>query len=632
MKIITEHAPPVTTRRKNVPMNVNAALAKALEKLPADRFESTGTFAQALVNPHFTGATGATTGSVRVRRRSVLLTALGATALAIAASFGGWLLRGPGPAPRLIRFSIPVIGSVNGLDVSSDGARVLFRSGGSTLVRNLDDDSARAVAQGVSRELRLSPDGRSMLGGAEDVIVVAEVDGGQPHPVVRAEPLSRALWGHDGFVYFDRAGGLARIAATSGPVDTLLRGDPRGRAIIPMDALPDGRSLLVLLTVGTADAMAGTDTVALFDIAARTLTPLFPAAFSRGGVRYSATGHILYGDRNRILARRFDASKRTVDAEVFTLIDAGADVTSVRFAIGGQTLAYVASDAGTRVLTLADRRGTRLPLANLPPGNYENPRISPTGERISVLRTDPNDNQRNVWVYDLSSARLSPVTRSGGIGSHAWSADGQRIAYTRGMEMFWRHFDASGEEEPLLRRPRRFGSFGLTSDKIVYQEAPAAWDVGVATIGKPGSDSLILHGDYWEGAPAVSRDGRWLAYYSAEGGNVQIFVQPFLRPGRKVQVSPSGGISARWSSDGRRLFFLSGRQLMEATLVIGADVAVASVNRLFDVSVSAGGTLMVDVFPDGNRFAITEVQGIAEAGEITVVSNFSRLLRGTERK
>jgi hypothetical protein len=41
---------------------------------------------------------------------------------------------------------------------------------------------------------------------------------------------------------------------------------------------------------------------------------------------------------------------------------------------------------------------------------------------------------------------------------------------------------------------------------------------------------------------------------------------------------------------------------------------------------------MVDVFPDGNRFAITEVQGIAEAGEITVVSNFSRLLRGTERK
>ena len=633
MKIITEQAPPVTTRRKSVPANVDAALAKALEKLPADRFESAHTFAQALVNPHFTAATGATAASGQVRRRSVLLTALGAMGLAIAASIGGWLLRGPGPAPKLIRFSIPVTGNVDGLDVSSDGARVLFRSGGSALVRNLDDDSARAVVPGVTREPRLSPDGRSMLGGAGDVIVVADVDGGQPRPVVRTELLGRAIWGHDGFVYFDRAGGLARIAATGGSVDTLLRGDPSGRAIIVMDALPDRRSLLILLTVGTADATAGTDTVALFDIAARTLKPLFPAAFSRGGVRYSATGHIVYGERSRILARRFDPSQRAVGAEVVTLIDAGVDVTSVRFAIGGQTLAYVASSAGTRVLTLADRRGTRRPLANLPPGQYENPRISPKGDRISVLRSDPNDNRRDVWVYDLSSGRLSPVTRSGGIGSHEWSADGLRIAYTRGLELFWRRFDASGEEELLLRRLRRFGSIALTPDKIVFQEAPAAWDVGVATIGKPGSDSLILRGDYWEGAPSVSPDGRWLAYYSAEGGNAQVFVQPFLRPGRKVQVSPSGGINARWSGDSRRLFYVqSGGRLMEATLVIGADIAVASVNGLFDVPGAATGTLMVDVFPDGNRFALTELQGMAAARAITVVSNFGQLLRGMGRK
>jgi hypothetical protein len=60
-----------------------------------------------------------------------LLTALGAIGLAIAASIGGWLLRGPGPAPKLIRFSIPVTGNVNGLDVSSDGARgrLIERSG-----------------------------------------------------------------------------------------------------------------------------------------------------------------------------------------------------------------------------------------------------------------------------------------------------------------------------------------------------------------------------------------------------------------------------------------------------------------------------------------------------------------------
>ena len=40
MKIITEQPRPVTKRRKSVPTNVAAAVAKALEKLPADRFET----------------------------------------------------------------------------------------------------------------------------------------------------------------------------------------------------------------------------------------------------------------------------------------------------------------------------------------------------------------------------------------------------------------------------------------------------------------------------------------------------------------------------------------------------------------------------------------------------------------
>jgi serine/threonine-protein kinase len=632
MKIIAEPAQPVTALRKSVPPNVAAALGKALEKLPADRFESAQAFAQALVNPHFTTATAMPAGRQKTDRRSVLVMALVAMGLVMVGSMGGWLLRGPAPNPPMVRFSIPVTSSVGGLDVSSDGSQVLYRSGPNSHLRSLDDDSARTIAPGILRELRLSPDGKSVLGGTEDVIVVGDVGGGQPRPIVRTEPLGRALWGHDGFVYFDRAGGLARIAVTGGAVDTLLPGDPNGRAILLMDALRDGRSLLVLLSSSTSASSTATDTVALFDIAGRTLTPLFPAAFSRGGVRYSATGHILYGERSRILARTFDASRRTVGAEAITLVDAGADATSLRFAVGGQTLAYVVSDAGTRVLMLADRSGTRRQLANLPAGHYQNPRISPKGDRIAVSRTDPNDNRRDVWVYDLASQRLTSVTRSGDVGGPEWSSDGLRVAFTRGSELFWRGFDASEDEELLLRRPRRFGSIDLTTDKIVYQEAPAAWDIGIATLGKPGSDSLIFRGDYWEGSPAVSPDGRWIAYYSAESGVAQVFVQPFLMPGRKVQVSSSSGLNPRWSADGRRLIYVQGSMLMEAHLTIGSDVAVASVNPLFEIAGGGTGTLQADIFPDGSRFAITEVQGATAAREITVVSGFDQLLRGTRRK
>src|SRR5471030_1686047 len=50
MKIITTPAEAVTVHRKSVPSNVAAAVAKSLEKLPADRFESARAFSDALGN------------------------------------------------------------------------------------------------------------------------------------------------------------------------------------------------------------------------------------------------------------------------------------------------------------------------------------------------------------------------------------------------------------------------------------------------------------------------------------------------------------------------------------------------------------------------------------------------------
>jgi hypothetical protein len=57
MKIIAEPAQPVTKLRKSVPPNVATAVEKALEKLPADRFESAAAFSAALHNPAFATAT-----------------------------------------------------------------------------------------------------------------------------------------------------------------------------------------------------------------------------------------------------------------------------------------------------------------------------------------------------------------------------------------------------------------------------------------------------------------------------------------------------------------------------------------------------------------------------------------------
>src|SRR5262249_30995092 len=83
MKIVTATARPVRELRKGVPPHVAAAVATPLEKLPADRFDSAKTFAEALHNPAFpsTAASAANVGAVRPASRRVAVPALMAVTL-----------------------------------------------------------------------------------------------------------------------------------------------------------------------------------------------------------------------------------------------------------------------------------------------------------------------------------------------------------------------------------------------------------------------------------------------------------------------------------------------------------------------------------------------------------------------
>ncbi|MCG6987232.1 MAG: protein kinase [Gemmatimonadetes bacterium] len=72
-KIITEPPASITQQRKSVPPNVEAAVSRALEKLPADRFRSAKAFAEALANPAFTtgGAAAGAAGGRAVESRGL---------------------------------------------------------------------------------------------------------------------------------------------------------------------------------------------------------------------------------------------------------------------------------------------------------------------------------------------------------------------------------------------------------------------------------------------------------------------------------------------------------------------------------------------------------------------------------
>ena len=101
-KIISGSLEPVTQHRKTVPINVEATVNKALEKVPADRFTSAQEFSRALGDYSFglgDGAlAGVASGGGLWRRLTVALAAVAALA---ALAFGWSLLRPVPPAPAM---------------------------------------------------------------------------------------------------------------------------------------------------------------------------------------------------------------------------------------------------------------------------------------------------------------------------------------------------------------------------------------------------------------------------------------------------------------------------------------------------------------------------------------------------
>jgi len=113
-----------------------------------------------------------------------------------------------------------------------------------------------------------------------------------------------------------------------------------------------------------------------------------------------------------------------------------------------------------------------------------------------------------------------------------------------------------------------------------------------------------------EAFPAVSPDGRWLAYVSDESGRREVYVRPLGRSGGRRQVSIDGGIEPVWARSGRELFYrgdvaTTGR-LIAAAVRTSPDFDVISRSPLFDLSDygPAEDHANFDVHPDGTRFVL----------------------------
>jgi hypothetical protein len=149
-------------------------------------------------------------------------------------------------------------------------------------------------------------------------------------------------------------------------------------------------------------------------------------------------------------------------------------------------------------------------------------------------------------------------------------------------------------------------------------------------IGVDSAPRPLVASPFQELAPALSPDGRWLAYTSNETGRREVYVRPFPDVGAgKFQVSTAGGSAPRWSHRGDELFYRTlNDDFMAARVRLAPTFRMIGQRRLFSAAGYTPGLdhATFDVAPDDRRFLMLRVGSTAggegAAPHLILVQNF----------
>ncbi len=669
MKIIAEPTQPVTTLRKSVPGNVAAALTKALEKLPADRFDTAKAFSDALANTAFvttgTGASSAVSSNNVPKSAFITVAAL---ALILFAALAWKLLHPVSSAPAVamhLQLLLPPgdrIGggggdSLRNSDRPSRTAIVFSPDGKSLVYAGIRDGKHLLFLRPLSGELStpiagtegaespfFSPNGEAIGFWVPNHLRSVAIGGGPSNDIATVDRISGASWNGDQIVVGVQNVGLILFSVTGlHPPDTLkntIDGTlpqfvPGGKAIIYTQSLGPDSSRIEAYSLSE-----GHRKVLVEDAADARLIP---------------TGHLVFGRNGTMLVASFDPATLSVGSvPVVVLGDVMQALNGANSALRSGAMQVAISPTGLiawltggigpdRRTTFSwfDRQGHETPITALGEAPYYAARLSPDESKLATYNfTRPP----KVTIFDLArqTSRSLPVSTGPTI---LWSQDGRRILH-RGtvgdsISSVWSMADGSRPAEPI-------------AGKTVIHGSPAFWSIDgselISLIGSSPRYRLeavkLSDGSVREITglpldmrfPTLSPDGRWLAYSSQEAGSKSsdLFVQSWPTLEGKWKISNGGGNSPAWTKGGRALIYFhqidSDQQIQQVMMVdvpAGPEFKPGIPRELFTHSIVTATPMRgYDITADGSRLIIpNSIRTMSPPGNIHLVVNWFPELR-----
>jgi len=577
--------------------------------------------------------------------RSMVTIAAVTAIVALAAGFlGDRILRPTPEAPpqKVRRFITPVTGAATRggmLAVSRDGMMVAYTdapaAGGrlNLVVHPLDQLEGVPIPTASSpASPSFSPDGQWIAYTTATAVQRVSIAGGEPRDITQTRAYESIHWWRQdeivmSYVSEKNVRCIARVAGGGGtpeilfaPRDSLQEYEfnrpfvlPGWRGILFYAYSESRRSIMVW------DAKTGEIKELIHDNA---WSPM-----------YSPTGHLVFinWDSGSLDAVRFDLETLEVKGTPVTVVASFLWNSQYDISDDG-TLVYLPQNIefeGNRILRIMPN-GDEIALVETG-GPWRNPSVSKDGNHLLMREVKANC---TVWLYDIERESMQRLTFEGDCHNPTFSPDDQYVIYSVEDAATRQNFvvPVDGSAPPrsvggpgISLHPRSWSRDGKwVADTQVGLRTNA--DIYLQNMETEEPQEPWLQTRFNEQDPDISPDGRWIAYTSDETGQNEVYVSPFDGRASRYVVSVGGGGLARWSPDGRYLYYTHGNALYRTTVQANGDVFRASRP---EVTLDELPLIERDytVLPDGSVVVVGSTGKGATSGQLVVTLGFFEELK-----
>ena len=646
-QILAVNPVPISTLRPMTPAALSRLVSTCLEKDPDERFQTIHDVKLRLIEiaeaPADTGAAPNSKSGARMNwpvmiaaATVVILTGIAAIYFAQVAQQPKQVMRSAILAPEKTVFvtttpdsGVPVL--------SPDGTRLAFIARDekgllSLYVRAINSLTAQPLT-GTTGALHpfWSPDSHNLGFFADGKLKRIDANGGPAQELALADRGRGGAWAADGTIIFCPGinSTLFRVSAGGGTATPATKFANNETGHRWPSFLPDGKHF-IFWTRGPRS-----------HIAVGSLDSLDHKQIMESGTNavYAAPGYLLFVRGGTLVAQPFSTSKLELTGDTIPLAEhVATNISSYRgvFSVsdGGMLIYQVGEfSGGGWQMQWAGRDGK--PIGSIPGfATYLEPSISPDGKRIAAAYADAGGNI-DVWVIDIARGTKTRLTFDPANDSYQiWTPDGSKIIYSsnRGprTDIYMKAADGSGAEELLLKddSDKIWKSISPDGRYLAYHNnnpggkiASEIWLLPLFGDRKPFP---IVQGPLLAGTPAISPDGKWLAYSADDGRSREVYITEFPGGGAKWQASTTGGLYPKWRGDSKELYFINYSGNLSAVDVAASatSVKLGAPHVLFTAILQGLNWGPYDVTRDGKKFLLNGTVSNETDAPLTLVTNW----------